>query len=81
MPLEQTLVVIKPDGLIKSLTGNILSRLSEAKLIIVGAKVVEVSKELAEQHYSHLRDKPFFGELIDYLMGKVHKTPLSRAGL
>jgi nucleoside-diphosphate kinase len=75
MALEQTLVVIKPDGLVKSLTGNILSRLSEAKLIIVGAKVVEVSKELAEQHYSHLRDKPFFGELIDYLMGKVHKTP------
>jgi nucleoside-diphosphate kinase len=74
MSMENTLVIIKPDGLVKSLTGNILTRLSEAKLIIVGAKVVAVSKELAEAHYSHLREKPFFGELIDYLMGKVHNT-------
>jgi len=74
MALEQTLILIKPDGLIKSLTGNILSRLSEAKLIIVGAKVVNVSKDLAERHYEHLKDKPFFGELIDYIMGKQHNT-------
>lgn len=72
MALEQTLILIKPDGLIKSLTGNILSRLSEAKLIIVAAKVVNVKKELAEKHYEHLKGKPFFGELIDYIMGKQH---------
>ena len=74
MAFEQTLILIKPDGLIKSLTGNILSRLSEAKLIIVGAKVVRVERELAEKHYEHLKDKPFFGELIDYIMGKQHNT-------
>ena len=69
---EATLVLIKPDGLKKSLTGNILTRLSESKLVIVGAKMKQVSKELAEDHYRHLRAKPFFDELIRYLMGEFH---------
>lgn len=70
--MQQTLVIIKPDGLKKSLTGNILTRLSETKLRIVGAKVVEVSKELAEKHYAHLKDKPFFDEVIKYIRGELH---------
>jgi len=71
--IEQTLVLIKPDGLKKSLTGNILTRLSETKLEIAGAKVVKVSRELAEKHYAHLKDKPFFGELIKYIKGEIHQ--------
>lgn len=70
---QQTLVLIKPDGLKKSLTGNVLTRLSETKLEIVAAKIVQVSKELAESHYISLKDKPFFQELIKYLMGEYHK--------
>lgn len=73
MAVVQTLVLIKPDGLKKSLTGDILSRLSEAQLEIVGAKMVCVSKSLAEEHYASLKDKPFFGELIDYIMGELHE--------
>jgi nucleoside-diphosphate kinase len=69
---EATLVLIKPDGLKKSLTGNILTRLSETKLEIVAAKIVRVSKDLAEEHYRQLKDKPFFGELIKYLQGELH---------
>lgn len=69
---QATLVLIKPDGLKKSLTGNILTRLSETKLEIVAAKVVRVSRELAEAHYCHLKDKPFFPELIKYLQGELH---------
>lgn len=69
---QQTLVLIKPDGLVKSLTGNILTRLSETKLEIIAAKIVRVSEELAEEHYKHLRDKPFFKELIRYIMGELH---------
>ena len=72
MKREATLVLIKPDGLAKSLTGNVLTRLSEAKLEIAAAKCVRVTKELAEEHYKSLREKPFFGELIQYLMGKYH---------
>jgi nucleoside-diphosphate kinase len=71
--IEQTLVLIKPDGLSKSLTGNVLTRLSETKLDIVAARIVKVSRELAEQHYIMLKDKPFFEELLRYLMGEYHK--------
>lgn len=69
---EQALIVIKPDGLKKSLTGNILTRLSETKLEIVAAKMVRVSKDLAIKHYEHLKDKPFFPDIIKYLQGDFH---------
>ncbi len=72
MIVEQTLVLIKPDGLKKSLTGNILTRLSETKLEIAAAKMVRVSRGLAEEHYSHMKDAPFFEELIRYIMGELH---------
>ena len=72
MSNQATLILIKPDGLKKSLTGNILTRLSETKLEIVAAKMVRVTKFLAEEHYQHLKDKPFFPELIKYLQGDLH---------
>ena len=71
--IQQTLVLIKPDGLKKSLTGNILTRLSETKLDIVAAKIVKVSKELAEKHYEQLKGKPFYADLLKYIMGDYHK--------
>lgn len=69
---QATLVLIKPDGLKRSLTGNILTRMSETKFEIAAAKIVRVSRALAAKHYSHLKDKPFFEELIKYLMGELH---------
>lgn len=69
---KAVLILIKPDGLKKSLTGNILTRLSETKLEIVAAKMVVVPRALAEDHYRHLKDKPFFEELIKYLQGELH---------
>src|SRR3989338_7019748 len=69
---EPTLIIIKPDGLQKSLTGNILTRLAETKLVIIGCKIKAVSRELAESHYQHLKDKPFFEEIVQYLMGDFH---------
>ncbi|MDD5567798.1 MAG: nucleoside-diphosphate kinase [Candidatus Omnitrophica bacterium] len=69
---QAVLILIKPDGLKKSLTGNILTRLSETKLEIIAAKIARVPKELAEEHYKHLKDKPFFGEIIKYLQGELH---------
>jgi nucleoside-diphosphate kinase len=70
---QSTLVLIKPDGLKKSLTGNILTRLSETKLDIIGARIVKVSRKLAEEHYVMLKDKPFFEDLLNYIMGEYHK--------
>jgi nucleoside-diphosphate kinase len=69
---QATLVIIKPDGLKKSLTGNILTRLSETKLKIIGAKIIKVSEKLAEKHYHHLKDKSFYPELIKYITGELH---------
>lgn len=69
---NQTLVLIKPDGLKKSLTGNILTRLSETKLEIIAAKMIRVPRNLAEEHYRHLKDKPFFEDLMRYIQGEFH---------
>ena len=73
MKNQQTLVLIKPDGLKKSLTGNVLTRLSETKLDIIASKIVTVSENLAKEHYKYMKDKPFFKELIKYIMGDYHK--------
>lgn len=70
--IEQTLVLIKPDGLLKSLTGNIITTLSETKLDIIGAKIVQVTRELAEKHYAQHKEKPFFEELVKYITGDLH---------
>jgi nucleoside-diphosphate kinase len=72
--LEQTLVLIKPDALKNSLTGYVLSQLSEfhTGLRFAGAKVVHVSRMLAEEHYAEHRGKLFFPSLIDYIMGVIH---------
>lgn len=74
--LQQTLVIIKPDGLLKSLTGNILTALSETKLKIVGAKILKVPRELAENHYRDLKiTRPdVFENAVKYLMGDFHRT-------
>ena len=70
--IEQVLILIKPDGLSKSLTGNILTRLSETKLEIVAARMVRVHRKLAEEHYRHLKNKPFYEEVIRYVLGEFH---------
>ncbi len=72
MKEEASLIIIKPDGLKKSLTGNILTRLSEAKLKIIGAKVIKVDEELANIHYHHLKGESFYRELIKYIRGNLH---------
>lgn len=69
---ENTLVLIKPDGLKKFLTGNVLTKLSAAQLMIIGAKVVRVDEDLAREHYRHLTDKPFFEGLVKYITGDIH---------
>ncbi|MCX8045188.1 MAG: nucleoside-diphosphate kinase [Desulfobacterota bacterium] len=71
---EQTLVLIKPDALKNSLTGYVLSQLSEfhTGLRFAGAKIVHVSRMLAEEHYAEHRGKVFFQSLLDYIMGCSH---------
>lgn len=72
--LEQTLVLIKPDALKNSLTGYVLSQLSEfhTGLRFAGSKIVHVGKMLAEEHYAEHQGKLFFLPLLDYIMGLIH---------
>ncbi len=74
MAVQECLVLIKPDGLVKSLTGFILAELSKTKLKIIGAKVVSVSKELAEIHYAELKEKKpqIFENVLKYIQGDFH---------
>jgi nucleoside-diphosphate kinase len=80
--LEQSLVLIKPDALKNSLTGYVLSQLSEfhTGLRFAGAKIVHVSAMLAGEHYAEHRGKFFFPSLIDYIQGRLHyaKAPQRR---
>jgi nucleoside-diphosphate kinase len=71
---EQTLVLIKPDALKNSLTGYVLSQLSEfhTGLRFAGAKIVSVSELLAQEHYAEHLGKPFFASLQEYIMGQIH---------
>lgn len=72
--LEQTLVLIKPDALKNSLTGYVLSALSEfhTGLHYCATKIVRVSKMMAEEHYAEHRGKIFFNAILDYIMGYSH---------
>lgn len=74
--LEQTLVLIKPDALKNSLTGYILSTLSEfhTGLHFSALKVVVVNTMLAEEHYAEHKGKAFFPSLLEYISGKLHYT-------
>ena len=71
---EQTLVLIKPDAMKNSLTGYILSQLSEyhTGLRYAATKIVNVSQMLAEEHYAEHKGKAFFPSLLEYISGALH---------
>ena len=64
---ERTLVLIKPDAVQRKLAGEILARLERRGLDLRAAKLVRVDRALAEEHYGEHREKPFFGELVDFI--------------
>lgn len=64
---ERTLVFVKPDGVQRNLTGEIIGRFERNGLKIVGLKMMTMSREFAEKHYDVHRDKPFYGELIKHI--------------
>lgn len=72
MAIEQTLILIKPDGQFRKLTGLTIDRLDASGLQMVAAKMVSVSEKHAREHYKSLSDKPFFEGLIKYIRGEFH---------
>ena len=67
MAAERTLVLIKPDAMQRGLAGEILRRFEARGLSVRAARLVAVNRELAERHYAEHREKPFFGELVDFI--------------
>ena len=65
--IEQTLIIVKPDGVQRGLVGEIVGRLERRGLKIVAMQMQQVSRETAEKHYAEHEGKPFFAGLVDYI--------------
>ena len=69
MATESTLLIVKPDGVRRGLVGEVLRRAEAKGLSIDEMKLVTIDRGTAEEHYGEHRDKPFFGELVDFISG------------
>jgi nucleoside-diphosphate kinase len=65
--MEKTFLMVKPDGVQRNLVGDIVGRFEAKGFKLAGAKLMVVSNELAEQHYGEHKERPFFGELVDFI--------------
>ncbi len=65
--MEQTFVMVKPDGVQRNLIGEIVQRFEKKGYTLKGAKLMSISRELAEKHYGEHKEKPFFEELVGFI--------------
>ena len=65
---ERTLVILKPDCIQRGITGEILSRFEKKGLKFIAMKMIMISKEKAEYHYAEHKDKPFFNDLVEFII-------------
>lgn len=65
--MEKTFLMVKPDGVQRGLVGDIVSRFEKKGFQLVGAKLMAISKEIAEEHYGEHKDRPFFNELVEFI--------------
>ena len=65
--MSRTLILVKPDAFARGLTGEILARFERKGLKIAALKLVTTSRETAETHYAEHKERPFFGELVDFI--------------
>ncbi|MGI8336436.1 nucleoside-diphosphate kinase [Actinomadura scrupuli] len=66
---ERTLVLVKPDGVRRGIVGDVITRLERKGLTIVALELRTLTRETAEEHYDEHRERPFFGELVDFITG------------
>lgn len=71
---EKVLVLIKPDAMARKLFGIIMYDLAHLDLKMIGLKLVSVQKHLAEKHYEMHKEKPFYNDLLKYIMGEYHNV-------
>ncbi|KUO96879.1 nucleoside-diphosphate kinase [Ferroacidibacillus organovorans] len=65
--MERSFIMVKPDGVQRGLVGDIINRFEKKGFTLVGAKLMQVSKERAEKHYEEHKERPFFGELVSFI--------------
>ncbi|ADE71337.1 MULTISPECIES: nucleoside-diphosphate kinase [Priestia] len=65
--IQKTFLMVKPDGVQRSIIGEVISRFEKKGFQLVGAKLMHISQELAETHYGEHKEKPFFGELVKFI--------------
>ncbi|MEH6944029.1 nucleoside-diphosphate kinase [Bacillus sp. JJ722] len=65
--MEKTFLMVKPDGVQRQLIGEIVARFEKKGFQLVGAKLMQIPTELAEQHYGEHKERPFFGELVEFI--------------
>ena len=67
MAIEKTFLMVKPDGVERQVVGDIVDRFERRGFVLRGAKLMVASRELAEAHYAEHAERPFFGELVDFI--------------
>ena len=67
MAIETTLVLVKPDGVRRALSGEVVARFERRGYELRGVRLLKVSKALAREHYAEHKGKPFFGELVEFI--------------
>lgn len=65
--MEKTFLMVKPDGVQRNLIGEVVKRFESKGFKLAGAKLMVISNELAEKHYGEHKERPFFGELVDFI--------------
>ena len=65
--MEKTFIMVKPDGVQRGLIGEVVSRFEKKGFTLAGAKLMQISTELAENHYGEHKERPFFGELVEFI--------------
>lgn len=65
--MERTFLMVKPDGVQRNLIGEIVGRFESKGFKLVGAKLMQITPELAAEHYGEHKERPFFGELVDFI--------------
>ena len=67
--MDRTLILVKPDAFARGLTGEIIARFERKGLTLMALKQMTVERDLAERHYDEHKERPFFGELVDFITG------------
>ena len=67
--MDRTLILVKPDAFVRRLTGEVIARFERKGLSIVALKHMTIDRDLAERHYDEHREKPFFGDLVEFITG------------